>query len=573
MTLRDHLGVHHNNHDAVALDGWRKKRSRRTTNRIRLTMAAVCVAYGAVFVKLSMLGMTPLDEMVTYSTATGLMARPDILDAKGELLATDIRTSSLFAEPRRIVDADEAIELLSTVLPDLDGEDYKRKLTSNSGFVWLKRQITPREERAIRALGIPGVAFRAEYRRIYPKGSLASHIHGIANIDNKGLTGMERYIDSLGFDALQSSGMTVDTVLTPVTLSIDANIQHVVRDELVHALDKYQAIAVGGIVLNAKTGEVVAMASLPDFDPNNPVDIGKKDRLNRMAGGVYEMGSTIKAFTTAMALDSNKVKMTDRFDARKPIRIGGHTINDFHAKKAVLSVEEVFIFSSNIGTAKMADVVGIEGHRDFLKRMGMLTKVQTELPEVATPTEPKEWKKINSVTISFGHGMATTPLQTAVGAAAILNGGKLIPPTFLPRTEEEANAIATQVLDPQTSDDMRYLFRLNSEKGSGRRAEAEGYFVGGKTGTAEKVVNGRYSSTKKFNAFLAAFPIDDPQYIVLTIIDEPQPAKGQATATAGLNAAPVAGAIIRRSAPLLGLQPDFSHDIQSLEAKAYGRTR
>jgi cell division protein FtsI (penicillin-binding protein 3) len=226
----------------------------------------------------------------------------------------------------------------------------------------------------------------------------------------------------------------------------------------------------------------------------------------------------------------------------------------------VLTVPEVFIYSSNIGSAREADVVGIEGHREFLKRIGLLDRMKTELPEVARPSEPKVWKKVHSITIAFGHGMSTTPLQTAVAAAALMNGGKLIDPTFLPRTQEQADAVAEQVIDPKTSENMRYLYRLNAEKGSGKRAEVPGYRVGGKTGTAEKVVNGRYSSDVRFNAFLAAFPMDDPQYIVLSIIDEPKPEKPGMAATSGLNAAPIVANIIRRSASLLGVKPEFSHE-------------
>jgi cell division protein FtsI (penicillin-binding protein 3) len=343
-----------------------------------------------------------------------------------------------------------------------------------------------------------------------------------------------------------------------------ARIQHIVHDVLTDGMKRYDAIAAGGVVLNVRTGEVVAMVSLPDYDPNNPFNALDKDRLNRMSAGTFEMGSTFKSFTTAMALDSGKVTLNSVFDASKPLRIAGFTIRDFHGKYRPLSVPEIFIYSSNIGSAHEAEAVGIDGHKEFLHRIGLLDRMQTELPEVATPTEPKEWKKINSITISFGHGVSTTPLQTAVAAAALMNGGKLIPPTFLPRSEEDADAVAKTVLKPTTSEAMRYLFRLNAEKGSGRRAKVEGYDVGGKTGTAEKVVNGRYSNDKRFNAFLAAFPMDDPQYVVLTIIDEPKPEEGMHSATAGLNAAPMVQRIISRSAPLLGLTPEFGHGDDAL---------
>jgi cell division protein FtsI (penicillin-binding protein 3) len=326
---------------------------------------------------------------------------------------------------------------------------------------------------------------------------------------------------------------------------------------LTQAMARYRAIGAGAVVLNVHTGEVVAMASLPDYDPNNPYNAMEKDRLNRMSAGVYEMGSTFKAFTTAMALDSGKVNINSKFDARRPIQIARFTINDFHGKKRILSVPEVFIYSSNIGSAKEADVVGIEAHRAFLHKMGLLDKMQLELPEVAKPTEPHEWKKLNSITISFGHGAATTPLQTAVAAAALMNGGNLIPATFLPRSVEEANALAVRVVKPETSDLMRYLFRLNVEKGSGKRAEVSGYVVGGKTGTAEKVVRGRYSTDKRFNAFLGAFPMTKPEYVVLVVLDEPKAEEGKGGTTAGSNAAPTVGAIVRRTAVFLGVKPDF----------------
>jgi len=235
-----------------------------------------------------------------------------------------------------------------------------------------------------------------------------------------------------------------------------------------------------------------------------------------------------------MALDSGKVSIRDRFDARYALKIGGHTINDFHAKRRILTVPEVFIYSSNIGTAKMADAVGIKGHREFLHRVGLLSKMPFELPEVASPVEPKKWRKIHSVTISYGHGALTTPLQTAVAGAALINGGKLIAPTLFPRSQAKANAEAQYVISPETSKHMRDLMRLNVEKGSGKRAEVPGFRVGGKTGTAEKVKNGKY-------------------------VDEPKPEEGKRSATAGLNAAPLVGNIIRRSAPILGVKPDFGN--------------
>lgn len=550
----------------AAMTGYNKRTGNRTRSRAGLTLIGFVAIYAVIGGRLVQYGLMSPETTASIGFDQASAARPDIIDRNGEVMATDIKTASLFAEPRRIVDADETIEKISTILPDLDFEETYRKLKSGAGFVWLRRELTPRQQADIMALGIPGIGFRSETRRFYPGGPTAAHIVGLVNIDNQGIAGIEKYIDDQGFADLQSSGLVTSAPLEPVKLSVDLRVQHIVHDELMRSLDTYHAIAAGAAVINVKTGEVVAMASVPDYDPNKPFNAHDKDRLNRMSGGVYEMGSTFKGFTTAMALDSGKVTLNSKFDATRPIQIARFTINDFHGKRRVLSVPEIFIYSSNIGTAKMADAVGTENHREFLHRIGLLERMRTELPEVAKPTEPREWKKLHSITISFGHGAATTPLQTAVAAAALLNGGKLIQPTFLPRSQDQADAVGVQVLKPETSEAMRYLFRLNVVKGSGKKAEVPGYFVGGKTGTAEKVVNGRYSSDKRFNAFLSGFPINDPQYVVLVILDEPKPEKPGLGATAGSNAAPVVGNIIRRSAALLGVKPDFGHESGALLA-------
>ncbi|MBK8457137.1 MAG: penicillin-binding protein 2 [Phyllobacteriaceae bacterium] len=539
------------------------KAAKRNRNRSRIAAAVFFAFFATLAGRLAQFGLAEPGG-AGHLAAGESSARPDIVDRNGEILATDIKTASLFAEPRRIVDVDEAVERLMTVLPNLDAEQTWNKLKSDTGFVWLKRELTPRQQAEIMALGIPGIGFRTEKRRFYPGGPTASHLVGLVNIDNQGIAGLEKYIDDQGLSDLQSLGLAKGGEMEPVKLSLDLRVQHILRDELVKGVERYHALAAAGVIIDVRTGEIAAMASVPDYDPNNPVNAHEKDRFNRMSGGVFEMGSTFKTFTTAMALDSGKVSLKDRFDASRPINIGGFTINDFHGKRRVLSVPEIFIFSSNIGSAREADLVGIAGHREFLTRMGLLDRIAFELPEIASPTQPKEWKKLHSVTIAFGHGVSTTPLQTAVAAAALMNGGRLIPPTLLPRTAEQADAFAKQVVDEKTSAAMRYLFRLNVEEGSGRRAEAEGYMVGGKTGTAEKVVNGRYSSEKRFNAFLSGFPLNDPRYVVLIIIDEPKPEKAGMGATAGANAAPMVSAVVSRAAPMLGVKPEFGHDAKAL---------
>ena len=540
-----------------------KKRTRGSSaqmrNRIRVALAVFTLAYLVIAGRLIMFGLAPPASGDGFAGDDAIAtSRPNLVDRNGEILATDIMGASVYAEPRNILDPDEATELLTSVLPGLDASALRKKLSSNAGFAWVQREITPRQEDQIHSLGIPGIGFMRENRRYYPGGATASHILGLVNIDNQGIAGTEKYVDDHWLSALHGAGFARGEDLAPVKLSIDLRVQHIVRDELADALVRYKAIGAAGIVLDVHTGEVLAMVSLPDYDPNDPVDAHLPDHLNRASGGVYELGSVFKSFTFAMALDTGAVAMTDKIDATHGIHFGHFTIDDFHAKHRVLTVPEVFTFSSNVGAAKMALKVGAEKQQEYLRRFGLLTKLNTDIPEVATPMLPGKWSELTVMTVAFGHGIAVTPLQVASADAALMNNGKLIPPTFYPRTREEAEKLAVQVVKPETSEKLRYLFRLNVTSGSGTRAGVPGYLVGGKTGTAEKVVNGRYSATKRLNSFLAAFPMDDPQYAVLIVIDDPQPEKPGAGATAALNAAPVVGNVIRRAAAILGVKPKLN---------------
>ncbi|EFO31048.1 penicillin-binding protein, transpeptidase [Roseibium sp. TrichSKD4] len=541
--------------------------SSQMKSRVFFAMAAfamIYVAMGARLVQLAQMEEAPSSAWISAQD-TIAASRPDLLDRNGEILATDIKTASLYAEPRRILDIDETYEGITRILPELDTPTIRRRLESKAGFVWLKREITPAQADQIHDLGLPGVGFLSENQRFYPGGPTAGHIVGSVNVDNQGLAGVEKYIDGQGLADLQSVGFTTDKAMEPVSLAVDLRVQHVVRDELVKAMERYKAIAAVGIVLDVHTGEVIAMSSLPDYDPNDRAQALEKDRLNRATGGVFEMGSVFKAFTTAMALDSGRVSVNDSFDATRPIRAAGRTISDFHGKNRILSVPEIFIYSSNIGTAKMMLATGVSKQQEFLGRIGLTNRLKTELPENAAPLLPPRWNDLAAMTISFGHGISVTPMQTAVAAAAMVNGGKLIPPTFFPREQAEAEELGTQVISPQVSKVMRYLFRLNVLSGSGKRSEVPGYVVGGKTGTAEKIENGRYVSNKRRNSFLSAFPMNDPKYVVLVVIDEPKPERKGIGATAGLNAAPTVGAIIRRAAPMLGVLPRFGEGGESIE--------
>src|SRR5438445_4634997 len=362
-------------------------------------------------------------------------ARPDIVDRNGAILATDVKASSLFGEPRRIIDKDEAIELLTATVPDLDEVEVRERLSSRKGFVWLKREITPKQQQDIHKLGIPGIGFLRENKRVYPTGNEVAHLIGLVNIDNQGIAGMEKWLDNNGLADLHRAGFATDRLQRPVELSIDLRVEHALRDELLKAKEKYKAKAASGLVCNVKTGEIVALVSLPDFDPNNPKEAHDPERINRLTTGVFEMGSTFKALTLAMALDSGKATLNTLYDARGALHFGKFAIHDTHPLGRSITLSEVFTFSSNVGAARIALAQGVDAHKAFLKKLGQMDRLRTELPESASPIVPKRWSELNTITISFGHGIAVAPLQAVMGINAVMNGGYLIPPTFLNGSE------------------------------------------------------------------------------------------------------------------------------------------
>ncbi|WP_428031299.1 peptidoglycan D,D-transpeptidase FtsI family protein [Ancylobacter sp.] len=535
--------------------------------RIVLCMMVFAGVYLAIGGRLAMLASAPEGSVARRIVATDAVAsaRPDILDRNGLVLATDVKSASLYGEPRRLIDVDEAVEALTAVLPDLDANELRQRLSTDRGFVWLRRDITPQQQREIHNLGLPGIGFMTENRRVYPGGTLGAHVLGSTNIDNQGIAGIEKWVDTRGLADLHLAGFASDRQQEPVELALDLRVQHVLRDELFTAKEKFKAIAAAGTVVDVRTGEIVAMASLPDFDANDPARSLDPKNLNRLTTGVFEMGSTFKALTFAMALDSGRFNINSTLDARGALSFGRFRISDYHAENRVLTLPEVFLFSSNIGTAKMALSLGVDAHKAFLAKAGQLDRLRTELPESAMPIVPKRWGEVNTATIAFGHGLAVAPLQAVMAVNALVNGGYLIPPTFLKRTREEALAVGTPIIKPETSAKMRYLLRLNAEKGSAKKVNVPGFYAGGKTGTAEKVINGRYSKTKLLTTFTGVFPMDNPQYLVLVMLDEPQAVEGTyGYATAGWNAAPTTGKIISRIGPMLGIMPRT--DVPSAES-------
>ena len=535
-------------------------RNAKAKARLGLAIVAFAVVYGVIAARLVMFAEQSDGHGTRRSVTQDAVAtaRPDILDRNGQILATDVKTPSLFAEPRKLIDVDEAEELLTALLPDLDASEVRDRLSSKRGFVWLKREITPKQQLEIHRLGIPGVGFLTENKRVYPNGPIVSHEIGHVNIDNQGIAGIEKWLDGQGLAALHMAGLAIDRLEKPVELALDLRVQFALRGELIAAREKFKAKAASGVVLNVNTGEIVALVSEPDYDPNNPHEANDPTRINRLTTGVFEMGSSFKVLTVAMALDSGKATLSSMFDASHPLQYGRFAIHDYEPMHRALSVPEIFTYSSNIGAARMALAVGVNGHQAFLKKMGQLDRLRTELPESAEPIVPKHWGELNSVTIAFGHGLSVAPLQAVMGIAATLNGGFLIPPTFLKRSESEAQILAKQVLKPETSREIRYLMRLNAEKGTATKANVSGYYIGGKTGTAEKVVNGHYSKHKLLTDFMAVLPADKPTYLMMIMLDEPQPTpETHGFATAGWNAAPTAAKVIARIAPLLDIEPRF----------------
>tara|TARA_R110002020_G_scaffold6117_13_gene25564 strand:- start:4534 stop:6249 length:1716 start_codon:yes stop_codon:yes gene_type:complete len=547
----------------IALDGARKVRGNLTQARIRWMILALVLGFGLVGARLVQLGLVETDSTIEGQARDLITAtRPPILDRNGLEMAVDIRVPSLFAEPRRIIDVEEAVNKLRTVLPELSESWLRDRLTGDQGFVWVQRELSPAIQDRVMRLGIPGIDFITESKRFYPGMSEASHILGSTNIDNQGIAGIERHMDGENVALLQELGLARGNALAPVELSVDMRVQHVMHEQLLDAMQRYSAIAAAGVMVDVMTGEVIALSSVPDFDPNVPASALVKDSFNRITAGIFEPGSIFKTVTLAGALDSGAVKITDQFDARFGIRFGRFTIDDFHGKHRILTLPEVYKYSSNIGTIRVMQAMGKDNFRAFLSRMGFDARVPFELPEMRLPTVPKDLSEVGAATAAFGHGLSVSPLHMVTAYAAFVNGGNYIAPTLYKRDLAEAQALYRPVIRPETSAEIRYLMRLNAigTGGSGGQMNklALGFRVGGKTGTAEKVVDGRYSSSKVTNFFGSAFPLDNPRYAMIIMVDEPKAENAQSGTTAGWNAGTVTGRIVQRVAPMLGIAPDFA---------------
>jgi cell division protein FtsI (penicillin-binding protein 3) len=498
-------------------------------------------------------------------------SRPTITDRNGVTLATDIGLPSLYATPGMVLDADAAAQKLHSVLPELDPKSLRHKLAGAGGFIVLRRNLPALVAEEIRALNIQGLTLVDESQRFYPFGEEAAFVTGWVNIDQQGMSGIELHLDDDGLATLQTSGKAKPETIKPVSLSIDLRVQNAMYDQLADALTRYQAIAASGVMMNIKTGEIIAMVSLPSFDPNRPGTIDElhngeqNQRFNRITSGIYELGSTFKTATLAAALDAGAIKLTDTVDATDPIKFGRVTIDDYQGKHRVLTVPEVFKFSSNIGTIKIMQAMGKDQFRAFLTKMAFDEPAPLELREMRPPNVPKTLSEIGAATASFGHGLEVSPLHMVRAYAALVNDGMMVEPTLFPRSEEDAAKSAKQVVSAETSARVRYLLRLNALEGSGTRANmfADGYRIGGKTGTAEKVVGNTYDADRTLAIFASAFPMEAPLYAMVILIDEPKPEDDQSGVTGGWNAGEVTGRLVTVVAPMLGIEPYSGDEIDS----------
>ena len=493
---------------------------------------------------------------------TRAFLRPDIVDRNSRLLATDVSTPSLFADPTLIIDLDETVEQLGSALPGLDEADVRRTLADRSRrFVWIRRGLVPVEAQRVHDKGLPGLGFRQEPKRVYPNGSLGGHVLGSVNVDNRGQAGIERHIDeSIGVEGV--SGMAAARQ-APVRLSLDLGVQQAVTDELAAAIERHRAKAATGLVMDALTGEIVASVSLPGVDPNRPATALEATRADRLHAGVFELGSIFKAVTIAQAIDERIVTLDSTIDVTKAIEIGRYKIRDHYPSPGPLTVRDIFLHSSNVGAGRLALSVGATRQKAFLAKLGLTEPMRTEVGLVAAPMLPKNWGEIETVTIGYGHGLALAPVQFAAAAATLINGGTRVVPTFV-RLIGDPNP-GERLISAEASAAQREIWRLNvaAPQGTGKRADVPGLRVGGKTGTAEIPGVGGYQAKAVIASFVAALPMEAPRWLILVSVFEPQGTPETKNAiTAAHNAAPTTSRIVAHIAPILGVLP------RRLEARA-----
>lgn len=520
-----------------------------TRNRVIVAIVIFVLMFCIVCFRIMSLALSDgriVNNHFEQEALTKSFSRLNIVDRNGFLLASNLHTQSVYANPRKINNPDEVALKLSKALPDLKLSMLKKRLNMDKDFVWIKRDITPFEKEKIHKLIIPGLFYEQDETRGYLTGRLFSHILGYVGIDGKGLAGLEHAFDN--YLTSPAPDVTGD-----LQLSLDLRVQEIVYSELSKAKNKYKAEAATAIVMNVSNGEIISMVSLPDFHPKDFNIASPDNKLNRASGGVYELGSIFKIFNTAMAIESGKIAKNKKYDVTEPIKIAGFRIRDYHPEKEPLNVTEILMHSSNIGSAYMANDVGGKYQKDFLKSLGLLDRTKIEISENAKPLYPNNWGKVSTMTISYGHGISVSPLHLIQASLPIVNGGLFYPATLIKKNETQ-NINAKRVIKKETSDFVRKAMRFVVKYGTGGNADAENYLVGGKTGSADKVgkKRGYRDENGIISSFLGVYPMNKPQYAVLVAVDNP---KGRGYVTGGVVAAPVVKEIIEKISPIMHVEP------------------
>ena len=533
--------------------------------RVRLLTIAMFLIMGYLAVGLRLIDLTLLRQSshTEASVSRGEKAKPlgnsprgFIFDRNGNLMASSLKMASAYANTTLVDSPKILARQISDILPELKTKDILKKLSSGKRFVWIKRNITPEQKYALNALGNYALGFQREACRIYPDGNLTAHVVGFTDVDGKGLAGIERVFNK----QLSESGDSV-------RLTIDLRVQHMLHRELGKIVKEFRAKAGVGIVMEVNTGEIIALVSLPDFDPNLVGDATDEQKRNRATMSALEMGSTFKIFSIAAALDGGEIRFSSIFDATHPIKYGRFTISDSHPKRRPLTVPEIFMYSSNIGAVKMAESIGNEGMKNFYRSLGFMEQVPIEFFEREVTIFPSPWRDIHTMTTSYGHGIAVSPLHLIRAASAIVNGGIMPTATFLISDKKLSTAPAGErVIKAETSGQMRKLLELAVAAGTGKNAWVDGYNVGGKTGTAEKNIRGRYKRDVLLSSFLGVFPIQNPRYAILVMLDEPKATENmKGSATGGVTAAPVVARVVEQMGPLYQIPPDMERTREDIE--------
>ena len=542
----------------VQFSGKQKEVAANAHFRLMVLLLVFLAVFTIIVGRLISFGILEEAQPERQSSAVFVPPRGDIVDRNGVPLARTIQGYAVRVVPERLLGDKEILaRQLAEIFPDTSAAEFLSTLKGPRP-TYLRRRALPHEVKQVHALGEIGIEFPREDERLYPQGNMAAHVLGYVNADGDGVMGMERALN----DRLKDENLRGQ----PATLSIDSRVQAALESELMSAMTSLQARGAAGIILDVHSGEVMALASLPVFDPNKIRKSTMKYQTNEVTQSVFELGSTFKPLTVAAALDAGTVTdLAVRYDATKPIRIGGFSISDDHSQNRFLNVPEALVHSSNVVTARIADNLGKEGMEDMIRRLGFDERPHIELAERGQPLWPQSWGRVTNMTIAYGHGIAVTPLHLASAYAALVNGGIWRPATLL-KVKPDEEAKGRRVFKAATSARMRQLLRMIVSDGTGRKADAPGYRIGGKTGSAEKPSNGGYSKNSLISTFSAAFPMDNPRYAIIIMLDEP---KGNAESayqrTAGWTAAPVVRKLVPRVGPMLGVVPDEHRDVDVSE--------